>query len=122
MIKRRRIEPFIALALDLFFKTEYIVLSNHRSSFPSDYCGWFSSVTLTYKGNTVSGAWSKNGKIKIGSVCLGLSFSLSPKLLGFSQTYYIQISGNNALRNNFSALKKSIDDKMAWFKLFAVFY
>ena len=98
------------------------VLGNKKARFPSNYCGWFSSVSLTYKNISVSGAWSKGNGITIGSVTLGLSISTSPMKMGISQTYYIQLSGNNAMKNNLSALKSAALEKLSWLKLFCLFF
>ena len=96
------------------------VLGNRFASFPSRYCGWFSSISLSFMHYTVSGAYSINGRIKIGS--LGFGVTTSKASFSYSQTFYFQLTGNNALENNLSALKKGIRDKTAFLKLFACFF
>ena len=98
------------------------VLGNKKARFPRNYCGWFSSISLAYRNISVSGAWSKGNGITIGSVTLGLSISTSPMKIGISQTYYMQLSGDNAMKNNLSALKSAALDKLSWLKLFVLFF
>ena len=96
------------------------MLGNRYASFPEGYCGWFTGVSLTFWHVTVSGAIAYSGKVKIGSIGLGVSSSKTN--VGFGQTFYFQLTGNNAFRNNIEALKNGIRDKLSVLKLFACFF
>ena len=78
------------------------VLGNSYAKFPADYCGWFRGISLVYKHFNASVAFARNGNKRIGSVAFGAS--TSPFSIGYSKTYYIQIYGQNALKNNLYAL------------------
>ena len=96
------------------------VLGNKRASFPRDYCGWFTGLSLSVCHVTASGAYSFSNKIKIGS--LGLGVTTSKAGASFGQTFYFQLTGNNALKNSLDALKSGIQSKLAFMKLFACFF
>ena len=96
------------------------VLGNKRASFPRDYCGWFTGLSLSILHVTTSGAYSFSNKIKIGS--LGLGVTTSKAGASFGQTFYFQLTGNNALKNSLDALKSGIQSKLAFMKLFACFF
>ncbi len=96
------------------------VLGNKRASFPKDYCGWFTGLSLSILHVTASGAYSFSNRIKIGS--LGLGVTTSKASASFGQTYYFQLTGNNALKNNLDALKSGIQNKLSYLKLFACFF
>jgi len=96
------------------------VLGNKRASFPRDYCGWFTSLSLSIWHVTVSGAYSFSNRIKIGS--LGVGVTTSKAGASFGQTFYFQLTGNNALKNSLNALKSGIQNKLAFLKLFACFF
>ena len=96
------------------------VLGNKRASFPKDYCGWFTGLSLSIWHVTVSGAISYGNRIVIGS--LGLGVTTSTASVSFGQTFYFQLTGNNALKNNLNALKSGIQNKLAFLKLFACFF
>ena len=96
------------------------ILGNKHASFPRDYCGWFTGLSLSIWHVTASGAYSFSNKIKIGS--LGLGVTTSKAGASFGQTFYFQLTGNNALKNNLDALKSGIQNKLAFLKLFACFF
>ena len=96
------------------------VLGNKHASFPCDYCGWFTGVSLSIWHVTASGAYSLSNKTKIGS--LGLGVTTSKAGASFGQTFYFQLTGNNALNNSLDALKSGIRNKLAFLKLFACFF
>ena len=96
------------------------ILGNKRASFPKDYCGWFTGLSLSILHVTASGAYSFSNKIIIGS--LGLGVTTSKASVSFGQTFYFQLTGNNALKNNLDALKNGIQNKLAFLKLFACFF
>ena len=96
------------------------VLGNKRASFPKDYCGWFTGLSLSICHVTASGAYSFSNRIKIGS--LGLGVTTSKASVSFGQTFYFQLTGNNALKNSLDALKSGIQNKLAFLKLFACFF
>ena len=96
------------------------VLGNKRASFPRDYCGWFTGLSLSIWHVTASGAYSFSNRIKIGS--LGVGVTTSKAGASFGQTFYFQLTGNNALKNSLNALKNGIQNKLAFLKLFACFF
>ncbi len=96
------------------------VLGNKRASFPRDYCGWFTGLSLSIWHVTASGAYSFSNRIKIGS--LGVGVTTSKAGASFGQTFYFQLTGNNALKNSLNALKSGIQNKLAFLKLFACFF
>ena len=96
------------------------VLGNKYTSFPSDYCGWFTEGSFSFYHATASGAWSKTGNKVIGSLGIGVTSSSAD--IGVSQTYYFQLSGNNMLKNNLESLRSGIKNKLSWLTLFSIFF
>ncbi len=96
------------------------VLGNKYVKFPSDYCGWFTGISLSFMHITASGAYAKTGKKVIGSLGLGVTSSKAD--VGISQLYYIQLTGRDAQENNIKTLQDDINYKIGVLKLFAVFF
>ena len=95
------------------------VLGNKKASFPKHYCGWFTGLSLTICHITVSGAIASDGITTIGSFALGVCSSKAN--IGFSQTFYFQLTGDNAWLNSLNALKNGIGKRLEMLKLFACF-
>ena len=96
------------------------VLGNKRVSFPRDYCGWFTGASFSFCHVTLSGAYSFEGKNKIGS--LGIGVTTSKAGAGFCQTMYAQLTGDNWFKNTLSGLKKGIQDQLGIVKAFTCFF
>ena len=97
-----------------------MVLGNKHAQFPKNYCGWFTSLSLSFRHITASGGYSKSGKVKIGSIGIGVTSSVLSA--NFSQTYYFQLTGAGAKANNVNALLSSINDYLARIKLLAFLF
>ena len=96
-----------------------MVFGNKHASFPSNYCGWFTGISFSFRHVSISGSYGKSGKAKIWSFALGASTSTLS--LQASQTYYVQVTGDGVPNNNKSALFDAINDRFAFFKLFLMF-
>ncbi len=94
-----------------------LIVMGSKTSFPKDYCGWFTGLSATIKNVVVAAAYSKSGKQVIGSISTGASTQTIG--LGLNQTYYIQIYGEDCLNNNFKDLKNSLLKKLQIFKFFS---
>ena len=121
----RRVKKINISNLSIFKKNSIslsfiAVLGNKYAKFPKDYSGWFSGVSLSFWHVTVSGAIGTSGRAKLGS--LGIGVTTSKADINFGQTFYLQLTGNNALKNSLSALKNGIMNKLAILKLFACFF
>ena len=97
-----------------------MVLGNKHAQFPKNYCGWFTSLSLSFRHITASGGYSKSGKAKIGSIGIGVTSSVLSA--NFSQTYYFQLTGAGAKANNVNILLSSINDYLARIKLLAFLF
>ena len=121
----RRVKKFNISNLSIFNKNSIslsfiAVLGNKYAKFPKHYSGWFSGISLSFWHVTVSGAIGTSGRAIIGS--LGIGVTTSKADINFGQTFYFQLTGNNALKNSLSALKTGIMNKLAILKLFACFF
>ncbi|MBQ8579851.1 MAG: RHS repeat-associated core domain-containing protein [Oscillospiraceae bacterium] len=97
-----------------------VVLGNRYASFPRSYCGWFTGFSASFYHVAISGAYAVSGKMGIGSVGIGVTSSAAS--IGLSQTYYFQLTGNDALANNLAEAKTSIYNKVAWLRLFGFWH
>ena len=92
-----------------------IVVGNNKASFPSNYCGWFTGVSLSFRHVTVAGSLGRSGKARVWSFALGVTTStLSANV---SQTFYLQLTGENASNNNKNALLNAINLRFAFLGL-----
>ena len=92
------------------------VFGNRYTTFPSGYEGWFTGVSLSLRHVVIGGAYGRDGRARIGSFSLGITTQVLN--LSFAQTYYIQIGTDGFLQKLFSPFKNSINNKLAWLKLF----
>ena len=101
------------------------VLGNGKAKFPSDYCGWFSALAFTFRlwffNGIVSGAISSGGGVTIGSIGFGVGISTPSNPFSFSQTYYLQLSGDDRSANNKKA-KDSLYKETKWLLLIAAWF
>ena len=92
------------------------VFGNKYASFPKSYEGWFTGFSISIKHITISAAYGRTGKAKIGS--FGLGVTSSPLSLSLGQTYYWRVSKDSKLIDIFKPLKNSIANQLAWLKVF----
>ena len=78
-------------------------------------------VTSKVIVNTIKYYYDTEGKMT-KKVITPASGSASKAGASFGQTFYFQLTGNNALNNSLDALKSGIRNKLAFLKLFACFF
>ena len=91
----------------------FVIVGNKNASI-SNYTGWFSNYGITYKHASLSVAISRNKKVSIASIGIGLTTQKYG--LNFSQTMYFRYDKNKKTFNILSTLKNNIYNKVAWIK------
>ena len=114
-IPKFSVKPGSLLSKSSISLSYIIVVGNWWASFPEDYCGWFTGISLSFRHITISGAYGKSGWSRVWSFGIGITTSILS--INVSKTFYFQITGENALNNNKNAILNAVDDQFGIFSL-----